>query len=119
MGSKFSRRRFVAGVGVVAAASALPRRALALAEQLYPPMDLSYFDTPIRPAPGQFRLGYAAITWEGKDRQAIEDIAALGFRGIQLRSPATKAIRSPAVLRAPLHRRMPPFVALARATTRL
>src|SRR5262245_4018762 len=32
------------------------------------------------------RLGYAAITWNGKDEQAIEDISSLGFRGIQLRS---------------------------------
>jgi len=34
------------------------------------------------------RFGYAAITWEGNDRQAIDDIAALGFRGIQLRQSA-------------------------------
>jgi inosose dehydratase len=32
------------------------------------------------------RLGYAAITWEGRDEQAIDEIAAVGFRGIQLRS---------------------------------
>ncbi|OLC10283.1 MAG: hypothetical protein AUH41_03090 [Gemmatimonadetes bacterium 13_1_40CM_66_11] len=34
------------------------------------------------------RFGYAAITWNGNDRQAIDDIAALGFRGIQLRQSA-------------------------------
>ncbi|PYQ02302.1 MAG: xylose isomerase [Acidobacteria bacterium] len=32
------------------------------------------------------RFGYAAITWGGNDRQAIEDVASLGFPGIQLRS---------------------------------
>jgi inosose dehydratase len=32
------------------------------------------------------QLGYASITWGGKDEQAIDDIASLGFRGIQLRS---------------------------------
>jgi inosose dehydratase len=32
------------------------------------------------------RLGYAAITWNGKDDQAIDDVAALGFHGIQLRT---------------------------------
>jgi len=32
------------------------------------------------------RFGYAAITWGGDDRQALEDVAALGFPGIQLRS---------------------------------
>jgi len=36
----------------------------------------------------QLRFGYAAITWGGNDRQAIDDIAALGFRGIQLRQSA-------------------------------
>ena len=34
------------------------------------------------------RFGYAAITWGSNDRQAIDDIAALGFRGIQLRQSA-------------------------------
>src|SRR5438093_56571 len=32
------------------------------------------------------RFGYAAITWNGNDRQAIEDVSALGFPGIQLRA---------------------------------
>jgi inosose dehydratase len=32
------------------------------------------------------RFGYAAITWGGNDRQAIADVADLGFPGIQLRS---------------------------------
>ncbi len=33
-----------------------------------------------------FKLGYSAITWGGKDLQAIEEIASLGFKGIQLRA---------------------------------
>ena len=33
-----------------------------------------------------FKIGYAAITWNGNDDEAINDIASLGFRGIQLRS---------------------------------
>jgi inosose dehydratase len=40
-----------------------------------------------RPAFG-LRLGYASITWGGKDEQAIDDISSLGFHGIQLRSNA-------------------------------
>jgi len=36
----------------------------------------------------RIRFGYAAITWNGDDRQAIDDIAALGFRGVQLRQSA-------------------------------
>lgn len=36
------------------------------------------------------RFGYAAITWGGNDTQAIDDIAALGYSGIQLRDSAVK-----------------------------
>jgi len=36
--------------------------------------------------PQLLRFGYASITWDGNDRQAIADVAALGFPGIQLRS---------------------------------
>src|SRR2546427_13168372 len=38
-----------------------------------------------RPSTARIRFGYAAITWNGNDRQAIDDIAALGFHGVQLR----------------------------------
>lgn len=33
-----------------------------------------------------FNLAYSAITWNGNDLVAIKDIAALGFKGIQLRA---------------------------------
>lgn len=36
--------------------------------------------------PKGLKLGYSAITWGGNDAQAIQDIAALGFKGIQLRA---------------------------------
>ena len=39
-------------------------------------------------APGDIQFGYAAITWQGQDRQAIEDVSAVGFKGIQLRTSA-------------------------------
>jgi len=42
-------------------------------------------------ATGRIRLGYAAITWGGKDEQAIADISAVGFKAIQLRSSAFDA----------------------------
>ncbi|MEY4382857.1 MAG: Myo-inosose-2 dehydratase, partial [Bacteroidota bacterium] len=32
------------------------------------------------------KLGYSSITWGGKDLQAIQEIASLGFKGIQLRA---------------------------------
>jgi inosose dehydratase len=38
-------------------------------------------------APGDIKFGYAAITWQGQDLKAIEEVAAVGFKGIQLRSP--------------------------------
>jgi len=41
-----------------------------------------------RAAAGKITVGYAAITWGGNDVQAIDDVAALGFKGIQLRSSA-------------------------------
>ena len=87
-----SRRRFIAGLGTVAAASALPLEALSktLQPPLYPNVDLSYFDRPVTPAPAQIRFGYAAITWGGNDLQAIQDISEIGFRGIQLRNNVLK-----------------------------
>jgi len=36
------------------------------------------------------KIGYSAITWGGKDEQAIKDIAGLGFKGIQLRANTFK-----------------------------
>jgi inosose dehydratase len=92
MSSFFSRRHFIISLGAVAAASALPATfgARSLEPDLYPPVDLSYFDLPITPAPGMIRLGYASITWNGKDIEAIKEISELGFRGIQLRSNILK-----------------------------
>jgi inosose dehydratase len=86
MQAQLSRRGFLGSGLAVAAASLIPCPLVGSPNLLYPPMDLSYFDTPISAAPSDIRWGYAAITWRGKDRQAIDDIAALGFPGIQLRS---------------------------------
>ena len=87
-----SRRRFIVGLGVAAAASAFPVEAIAglLEPPLYPAVDLSYFDRPVTPAPSRIHFGYAAITWGGDDLKAIEDISAVGFRGIQLRANVLK-----------------------------
>ena len=35
---------------------------------------------------GDVKIGYSAITWGGKDEQAIAELAGLGFKGIQLRA---------------------------------
>ena len=84
--TQLPRREFLAGMGAMAAVSCIPLKVLAARALLYPPRDLSYFDTPIPPGPSEIRWGYASITWNGNDRQAIDDISALGFPGIQLRS---------------------------------
>lgn len=62
----------------------------------------------------RIRFGYAAITWGGNDRQAIDDIAALGFRGVQLRLSAfTTWGDRPAELKALLAERRLTLVALS------
>jgi len=51
-------------------------------------------------APKRFKMGYSAITWNGKDEQAIIDIADLGFKGIQLRDNSYPVYKdNPAVLK--------------------
>ncbi|HEU5236850.1 MAG TPA: sugar phosphate isomerase/epimerase [Pyrinomonadaceae bacterium] len=87
-----SRRHFIVGLGSVAAASALPTDVFSSTVEppLYPPVNLSFFNRPVSPAPGLIRFGYAAITWNGNDTQAIKEISELGFPGVQLRSNILK-----------------------------
>lgn len=63
------RREFLSTVGAATAASLTPLHALVQSK-----------------GPFALQFGYHAITWGGKDLQAIEEIAAAGFKGIQLRS---------------------------------
>jgi inosose dehydratase len=78
MSSSYSRRRFIIGLGAVAAASSVQAGILA--------QDRGDFKKPPKRAPPKLTWGYAAITWGGNDVQAIKDISEVGFRGIQLRS---------------------------------
>ena len=122
MQNRMRRRDFLLGTGAAAAATVVPSFAwesLRAAELLYPHVDLSYFDTPISPAPGEIHFGYASITWNGNDRQAIEDIAALGFPGIQLRANAIKEFTSPAALRDLLEKHHLKMVALSSGGVRI
>ena len=119
---RMQRRDFLLGIGAVAGASALPcfpDVSLCAAARLYPPIDLSYFDTPISPAPSEIHFGYASITWNGNDRQAIEDIAALGFRGIQLRSNVLKEFYGPVEVRDVLEKHHLKMVALSSGSVRI
>jgi inosose dehydratase len=115
-----SRREFVIKVGAATAGALLPMgRSLdglmaASSPPLYPPMDLSYFDTPVAPAPADIRFGYASITWGGDDLTAIEDVAAAGYAGIQLRSNVVKQFADkPGELRDILARHHLTLVALS------
>lgn len=66
------------------------------------------------PAAGAIRVGYAAITWGGHDEQAIADVAAVGFKGIQLRSTAFDAYGTrPAELKALLAKHGVAFAVLS------
>jgi inosose dehydratase len=95
MQSQSSRRHFLAGVGVAAAAGILPRGAFAAGS-----------------APAGIHYGYTAMTWGQDERQAVEDIAATGFEGIQFRIDATTEFQ-PNDLRALLQQRKLTFVALS------
>ena len=92
--ARATRREFLVSAAAVAATAAIPSRVFATPPALYPPTDLSYFERPITPADAALEFGYAAITWQGNELQAIEDIASLGFPGIQLRSPAIAEFHS-------------------------
>lgn len=116
------RREFIWGIGAIAAATtvpSLPAASFAAPERLYPPMDLSYFDTPLSPAPGEIHFGYASITWNENDRQAIEDIASLGFHGLQLRANAVKEFAGPSELRDLLEKHQLKMVALSSGGVRI
>jgi inosose dehydratase len=115
MPSKFPRREFLTTITTAAAATIFPTAAkLAARPLLYPPTNLAHFNTPIPPAASAIHYGYAAITWGGNDRQAIEDISALGFPGIQLRSNCIEEFNNdPAAVRDLLAKHKLTFVALS------
>ena len=85
MPSSLSRRKFIAQTGLTA-------------------VGLTFFSCASSKKAGAavpgLQFGYSAITWGGNDAQAIKDIAALGFKGIQLRSNTVKDYgANPQVLR--------------------
>ena len=60
------------------------------------------------------KFGYAAITWHGDDQRAIDDISALGFPGIQLRSNVLARYgKEPSALRDLLAQRRLTFAAFS------
>jgi inosose dehydratase len=116
-----SRRTFLTGLAGAGALAAIPRAAYAglAADPLYPPMDLSAFDVPLHRGETDIRLGCSAITWSDNAAQAIADIAADGFAGIQLRSPTLDQYPDPHALRDLLAGQKLTFVALSSGSASL
>ncbi len=118
MTSACSRRSFLAGVGAVLASSAAPVRGLSAPGFDTSPIDRA--DPAIAAATPEIRFGYSAITWKEDDRQAIADLSALGFKGIQLRSNILKTFGTqPQALRELLDKHGLTFVALSSGNVRL
>ena len=93
MNAYFTRRTFLAGLGAATAVATLPS-----------------FAAPSRTS--NIRFGYAAITWGNEERQAIGDISAVGFPGIQFRANAVTDFK-PAELKDLLAQHKLTFVALS------
>jgi inosose dehydratase len=90
------RRAFVVGAGAAGLATLAPRAARAA-----------------KSASG-ISVGYAAITWGDKSsKTAIEEIAAAGYDGIQLRLAILKDYESPAALKADLEKAKLTFACLS------
>jgi inosose dehydratase len=92
MNAHVSRRTFVGGLGAVAAVSTLPAFAA--------------------PKGGDIRFGYTAMTWGAAERQAVDDISAVGFPGIQFRIDAVTEFK-PEELKDLLAQHKLTFVALS------
>lgn len=93
MNPSVSRRSFLAALSAVAATSSLPSFAA--------------------PSRGRgIRFGYTAMTWGNEERQAIDDIASVGFSGIQFRANAVSDFK-PAELKDLLAQHKLTFVALS------
>jgi inosose dehydratase len=93
MNAHHTRRTFLAGLGAATAVTTLPSFA----------------------APGRMsniRFGYAAITWGNEEREAIDDVAAAGFPGIQFRANAVTDFK-PSELKELLAEHKLTFVALS------
>ena len=88
-----TRRTFLVGLGAAGALTAL--KSFAAAGRL-----------------SGVRFGYAAITWGNEERQAMDDIAAAGYPGIQFRANAVTEFK-PAELKELLAQHKLTFVALS------
>ena len=105
--SELTRRRFLSSLGAMSAltvSSAAASNWLAVPETNLAPFAAD--------AGKSIHLGYAAMTWGSDGRKAIDDIAAVGFHGVQLRADAITTFE-PAELRDILQKHGLTFVALS------
>src|SRR5271163_1943138 len=93
MNTNSTRRTFLAGLGAATAVVTLPSFAA-------------------RGRASNIRFAYAAITWGNEERQAIDDISAVGYPGIQFRANAVTDFK-PAELKELLAQHHLTFVALS------
>ncbi len=116
---QLTRRRVLAGLAAAGAAETCPAlvqkafAGLAMPARLYPEMNLSHFDVAVPRGPMELKIGCAAITWGGNDAQAIEQIAAVGYPGIQLRANVVEEHPDPKSLADVLAQHKLTFVALS------
>jgi inosose dehydratase len=89
---QLTRRALLAGIGAAAATAAVPALAASRGRNI--------------------RFGYTAMTWGNEERQAIDEIAALGFPGIQFRANAVTDFK-PTELKDLLAQHKLTFVALS------
>lgn len=114
-----TRRRLLAGLSVAGAAGMcrplLQKAGAAIggSARLYPPMDLSLFDVPLHRGAFDLKVGCAAITWNGRDEEAIQQIAALGYPGVQLRANVIQEHPDPGTLKDALEKHKLTLVALS------
>ena len=101
--STLSRRHFILGVGATTVVSSVPS---------LKSLNLNGFFRLV--AKNNIHFGYASITWNGNDVQAIKEISELGFPGIQLRSNILKDFgERPEALRSLLEANKLEMVALS------
>ncbi|MBI1759955.1 MAG: TIM barrel protein [Acidobacteria bacterium] len=90
---RFSRRQFMCGVGAAA---------------------LTGHSTFAKPQQAEFSIGYDTAAWQSQTEQAVTEISALGYRGIQIRQASyTKYANRPGEFKALLAARKLSLVALA------
>jgi inosose dehydratase len=93
MNVQISRRSFLAGLGALGAASVLPSAFAAASNS-------------------KIRFAYTAMTWGTRHREAVDDIAALGFEGVQFRADVMDAFK-PAEVRELLAQKGLVFTAMS------